>query len=374
MLDHAGLYVHFPWCVRKCPYCDFNSHPLPRGESQNGVDFAGYVDALQTDYHHQQRDERYATVFLGGGTPSLCPPDEIARLLESLATTPSVEVTMEVNPGTTEHSDLGAYRNAGVSRLSLGAQSFHDESLAALGRIHDSAETLVAFANARAGDFDDINLDIMWGLPRQTVAQAMADIEQAIALAPEHISWYQLTIEPKTEFARRTPLLPRDEILAEIEREGLAALAAAGYTRYEVSAHARVGRQSRHNVNYWQFGDYLGIGAGAHGKRSDPHLASIVRCRKPAQPRLYLKDPDATAHEAIATASLPVEFMMNALRLVDGVDFDAFERQTGLAWTVVEPNWESLRARELVRHDRCATTPLGLRYLDSVVAEFLPVR
>lgn len=368
-----GLYLHFPWCVRKCPYCDFNSHPL-----RGSLDEAGYLKALQADLQAALTDVApgsIATVFCGGGTPSLFSADAFARLLDGLEPWLAVnaEITLEANPGTVEHHDFAAYRRAGINRLSLGAQSFDPGKLTRLGRIHRPEDTVRAFARARAGGFDDINLDIMYGLPEQTAAEAGTDLECALALEPEHISWYQLTLEPKTEFARRPPILPVDDTVAEMEAAGYEALATAGYQRYEISAYARPGRTCRHNVNYWQFGDYLGAGAGAHGKRTHDAEApglTVLRTRKASQPRLYLADPAATAAEPVAADELVFEFMMNALRLVDGASWACFEGRTGLPAAAVTA-WPDLVAQELVVPDRVAATPLGLRHLDGVLQSFL---
>jgi oxygen-independent coproporphyrinogen-3 oxidase len=372
MLPHPAAYIHFPWCVRKCPYCDFNSHPL-----KDSDDFGAYRFALERDWQSQQRQfdlrDAIETVFLGGGTPSLFAPEHINGALVMLPLADSAEVTMEANPGTTEHSAFADYRDAGVNRLSLGAQSFDDAQLKRLGRIHKAADTLGAFEQARQGGYENINLDLMWGLPEQTASQALADLQTAITLNSEHISWYQLTLEPKTEFYRRPPTLPADETLAEIERLGLELLEANGYVRYEVSAFARDERYCRHNLNYWSFGDYVGIGAGAHGKLStitDTGL-EVRRTRKASQPRLYLQQPEHTDVDTVPLPAMALEFMMNALRLVGGVSKDRFTERTGLPWSDIQPTWQRLHQQGLVEHDRCATTALGLRYLDSVLAEFV---
>lgn len=375
-----GLYLHFPWCVRKCPYCDFNSHPL-RGELQE----SDYLAALQSDLHaalNGSEDRAAAvphgaidSVFCGGGTPSLFSPSAFATLLDDLAPwlSATAEITLEANPGTVEHHDFAAYRAAGINRVSLGAQSFDASALQTLGRIHGPGEILRAVRRARAGGFDNINLDIMYGLPEQTAAAAMDDLHQAIDLQPQHISWYELTIEPKTEFARRPPRLAVDREKALMERDGLALLEAAGYQRYEVSAFARPGFECRHNRNYWSFGDYLGAGAGAHGKRSYREGAGmrIERTRKAAQPRLYMADPTATQRLRVDAHELPFEFMMNALRLIDGVPTERFETATGLSCNRLQPMWRGLQDQGLVRSTRLATTPLGLRHLDTVLQRFL---
>lgn len=368
-----GLYLHFPWCVRKCPYCDFNSHPL-----RGSLDETAYLAALEADLKAALPAVGHGmitSVFCGGGTPSLFSAEAFARLLTSLSPWLSgdAEVTMEANPGTVEHHDFTAYRRAGINRLSIGAQSFDGGQLQALGRIHDAGDTARAVANARRGGFDNINLDLMYGLPAQTAAAALEDLRRAIELAPEHLSWYQLTIEPRTEFARRPPLLASDDQIADMEQQGLALLEAEGYRRYEVSAFARGGRQCRHNLNYWTFGDYLGIGAGAHGKRSIRRGQGlhIERTAKPRQPRLYLNDPHAVEVSPVASEERVFEFMMNALRLVDGTDIGRFEATTGLDAARLQPLWEQLTDEGLVRADRLATTALGLRHLDTVLQRFL---
>ena len=368
MLAHPGLYIHFPWCVRKCPYCDFNSHPL-----KDDTDRHAYVQALLTDLGSQC--ERWApgacaSIFLGGGTPSLFEPAHLEPLMQALPQEPGAEVTMEANPGTTEHADFAGYTQLGVNRLSLGAQSFDDRKLAQLGRIHSASETLVAFDQARAAGIENINIDLMWGLPGQTVAEALADLDQAIAVGPEHISWYQLTIEARTEFARRPPILPSENTLERIETAGVERLAQAGFTRYEVSAYARRGAQCRHNLNYWQFGDYLGIGAGAHGKVTTPH-GPAMRTARPRQPRLFQQNPLSGTESVIGGGDLPAEFMLNALRLTDGVEFEVFERTTQLSWDSVADIWQQLIEQGLARSDRCGLTPQGQRFLDTVVQRFL---
>ena len=372
-MSGLGLYVHFPWCVKKCPYCDFNSHPL-----RGSLDEAGYLDALLRD-----AEAAFATVapgacdtvFFGGGTPSLFSPATFARLLGALAPYlgAGAEVTMEANPGTTEHHDFARYLDAGINRLSLGAQSFDDRQLTRLGRVHLAADPINAYRKARAAGFDNINLDLMYGLPQQTVAQALADLDQAFELAPEHISWYQLTLEPKTEFARRPPRLPGETSIVRMEAEGHARLEAAGYRRYEVSAYARQDAVCRHNINYWSFGDYIGLGAGAHGKQSSmvAGQVSVRRTTKPSQPRLYLADPTQTDTREVAKQDLVFEFLMNALRLTDGVTPERFTERTGLSPEVLAPDWTLQAARGLVRPDRVAATPLGLRHLDALLQCFL---
>ena len=369
-----GLYVHFPWCIKKCPYCDFNSHPL-----KETTDQGAYLDALLSDWQHQYDllgqgrlaetpSGNFTSVFFGGGTPSLFKPDHLHRLMTEIPSK-GAETTLEVNPGTSEYFRFEDYRGAGINRLSIGAQSFSNTQLAALGRVHQMRETLQAFERARRAGFDNINIDLMWGLPEQTVAGALADLQQAIDLSPEHISWYQLTIEAKTEFARRPPLLPKDGFLQDIEAAGLALLADAGFVRYEVSAFAKPDKQCVHNLTYWSFGDYLGIGAGAHGKVSVGNR--ILRTQQPSQPRLYQQETKAIAPAPVNTEQRGLEFMMNALRLIDGVEQSIFEERTHISWQDIQSIWDELVALDLVSSDRCTTTPLGLRYLDSVLERFL---
>ena len=365
-----ALYVHFPWCVRKCPYCDFNSHPL-----QGSLDEAGYLEALRNDLRDaltfDPAGRRISTVFFGGGTPSLFSPHAIGTLIDDLGErlTADAEVTLEMNPGTAEHHPLAGYRNAGVNRLSIGAQTFAPRHLQRLGRIHAADDTARAFDAARRAGFDNINLDLMYALGEQTVDEAIADLDTAGLMRPEHLSWYQLTIEPKTEYARRPPLLPDDDTVALIEREGRRLLSRAGYQRYEVSAWARDRHTCQHNLNYWNFGDYLGIGAGAHGKVTA--CGAIYRTAKRPQPRLYLRDPAATDKATLQASELPGEFILNVLRLVDGVAPERFPERTGLELDCVSPVWQGLVDAGLMRSDRLATTERGYALLDSVVARFL---
>ena len=365
-LPGPGLYVHFPWCVKKCPYCDFNSHPLAGDLEENG-----YVEALTGDFAANAGELRFATAFLGGGTPSLFSAAAISTLLEKVRPrlAEDAEITMEANPGAVEHEAFGAYRQAGVNRLSIGAQSFSAAMLARLGRIHGPDETERAVAEARAGGFDNINLDVMYGLPEQRPEDAVADLERAVSLEPDHLSWYQLTIEPKTAFARHPPPTPDEGAIAAMEDAGRARLASAGYRRYEISAYARPGAECRHNLVYWTFGDYLGIGAGAAGKHR--RGGETVRTSKPRQPRLYLKSPAAASAAAVPSGELPGEFMMNALRLVAGVDRRAFTDRCGLPWSAVAPIWARTTALGLTEPNRIRATALGLRHLDRLVQFFL---
>jgi oxygen-independent coproporphyrinogen-3 oxidase len=370
--DVLGLYVHFPWCVKKCPYCDFNSHPLKADTDQ-----AAYLDALIEDWQKQHAtlgsrrllavpSQQFTSVFFGGGTPSLFEPRHLTRLLAQIPHE-GAEVTLEVNPGTAERHSFSEFRSAGINRLSLGAQSFADTQLQQLGRIHRSTETLHAFASAREAGFTNINVDLMWGLPGQTVEAALADLNQAIELQAEHISWYQLTIEAKTEFAKRPPILPKDKILQDIEEAGLERLSQAGYTRYEVSAFAKDPAYCRHNLTYWSFGDYLGIGAGAHGKVT--LNGDILRTQRPSQPRLYQKDPEGTPSTTVAADQLVLEFMMNALRLTDGVPQSVFTQRTGIEWEQIQPKWRELVALGLGPRRSMCNHSLGLAVLGQRVGK-----
>jgi len=374
-----SLYVHLPWCVRKCPYCDFNSH-----SSGGDAPVSRYVDALLIDLEReaQRADGRVVeTVFLGGGTPSLFPPAEIGRLLDGaarcLGIAADAEVTMEVNPGTVECGSPAGYRAAGVNRLSVGAQSFDDRSLQAIGRIHGSDDIRRSVAEARAAGFDNINLDLMYALPGQTVEMAQADIAEAVRLEPSHLSWYQLTLEPNTVFHARPPAdLPDEELMWDIQDAGMAQLSDAGFRQYEVSAWARAGRECRHNLNYWQFGDYLAAGAGAHGKVTDRD--GVLRYRKVANPVQYMQTMEAGEHgteaEVPDDATILFEFMLNALRLVDGFSEARFEERTGLSAARLATEAANALARGLLVRGPAGDwqpTALGRRFLNDLQAEFL---
>jgi putative oxygen-independent coproporphyrinogen III oxidase len=370
-----SLYVHFPWCIQKCPYCDFNSHPLGDELPQQA-----YVQRLIEDLggeKHRAYGRVVESIYFGGGTPSLFSPAAFSRLIgairELMPLAHNVEITVEANPGALDQRHFDGYLAAGVNRLSIGAQSFAPRQLRALGCIQGTDDIHRAVAAARAAGFRRINLDLMHGLPGQNAAGASADLRAAFAAGVDHISWYQLTIEPKTTFARQPPALPDEETLAEIESAGLSLLASGGFRRYEVSAFARPGQEARHNINYWRFGDYIGIGAGAHGKWSDPATGRILRTTKPAQPRLYLSaaDTDLRIERPIQAAELPAEFMLNVLRLTEGVPSELFARRTGLPFAQITPTVNRLVDRQLLQPGRLALTPTGLRFLDSVVAEFL---
>jgi putative oxygen-independent coproporphyrinogen III oxidase len=379
------LYVHIPWCVRKCPYCDFNSHNTPSG----GLPEQEYVTALLADLDQDLRDyaaalhgRRIVSVFFGGGTPSLFSARSIGAILDGararLAFEPGAEITLETNPGTVEHDRFGDYRQAGVNRLSFGIQSFNDTHLARLGRIHSAAEARRAVELARAAGYDNFNLDLMYALPGQQPAQALDDLEQALALRPSHVSHYQLTLEPNTAFASNPPPLPDGDLAWDMQEACQQRLAAAGYVHYETSAYARPGCRSVHNMNYWQFGDYLGIGAGAHAKLTDAAAASVRRRWKIRAPRAYLAHagtPRGLGDDAaISAAQLPFEFMLNALRLEDGFAHSLLAARTGLADTQTAAALAQAQARGWLHlsDGQVRPTDLGKRFLNDVIGLFLP--
>ena len=374
-----SLYVHFPWCVRKCPYCDFNSYTL-QGELATGP----YVARLASDLEAQAPDvagRSVISVFFGGGTPSLFPPEAIGRVLAAarrhLTVAADAEVTLEANPGAIERGAFRDYRMAGVTRVSLGAQSFAPPALAALGRIHSPQETRRAAGELHAAGLTNFNLDLMYALPGQDRAGAARDVEEALALGPAHLSHYQLTLEPGTLFAARPPPLPQeDEVAAQLE-ECAALLAAAGFGQYEVSAYARPGRQCRHNLNYWSFGDYLGVGAGAHGKLTFAARGEIVRTVQPREPRRYLAAaPGELTRRTVSADELPFEFMLNALRLTAGFSLEDFAARTGLAHAAIAAPLERLKARGLLERTSPGYRPteLGLRFLNDLLVDFVPER
>jgi len=377
-----ALYVHFPWCVRKCPYCDFNSHAL-----QEALPEQAYVAALLADLATELprvSGRAIRSIFLGGGTPSLFSPDGIARLLEGvgarLPVSADAEITLEANPGTIERGRFADYRGAGVTRVSLGAQSFDPEHLKVLGRIHDAQDTRRAVDELAGAGIENFNLDLMYALPGQTQEQALSDVEAAIALAPAHISHYQLTLEPGTVFSGRPPAgMPDPDAAADMQLRCQASLARAGYAQYEVSAYARTGRRCRHNLNYWQFGDYLGIGAGAHGKLSRRRGAGLLveRSARPREPRRYVAAVSMTdgapGWREVPIAELPFEFMMNALRLVEGFQEREFEERTGLGCAVIAEALGRAARRGLIGREgaRWRATPGGFDFLNDLLAEFL---
>jgi putative oxygen-independent coproporphyrinogen III oxidase len=377
-----ALYVHLPWCVRKCPYCDFNSHAVPAA----GIAEQSYVAALQGDLEHAALGaggREVVSVFFGGGTPSLFSPRAIGQVLAHargvLPFAADAEVTLEANPGTIEHGRFAEYAAQGVNRVSLGAQSFDDARLAALGRIHVAGDIERAVAELRRAGIDNFNLDLMYALPGQDLPGALHDLERALALGPTHISHYQLTLEPGTPFARRAPpQLPDEDLAWEMQEACQSRLAAAGYQHYEVSAYAQPGRRCRHNLLYWEFGDYLGVGAGAHGKLTHASEGTVTRTVRARHPAAYLVAATPldriTETRNVPESERPFEFALNALRLVDGFALTLFEQRTGLSAEVLEPTLQAAMARELIerRPDGWRPTALGQRFLNDLQALFLP--
>jgi oxygen-independent coproporphyrinogen-3 oxidase len=370
-----------PWCVRKCPYCDFNSHAAPEIVPQ-----AQYIDALLGDLQNDLacvQGRTLTSIFFGGGTPSLFTPEQIGRLLagvrEQIPFDSRIEITLEANPGTIEHGRFSSYREAGVNRVSLGAQTFNEEQLRLLGRIHGAHDIERAVDELRQAGIDNFNLDLMYGLPAQNVAQALLDVETALALQPAHISQYQLTLEPGTVFYHRPPPLPEPDDCWQMQIESQELLAARGYQQYEVSAYASQGRRSRHNLNYWQFGDYLGIGAGAHGKLTslDEH-GGIWRTTRVRQPREYLSrgaDQRISERRLVPRSDVPFEFMLNGLRLIDGFDTATFESRTGLPFDAIAAGVAAAQRKGLLECDapgHWRATAEGQRFLNDLQELFLP--
>ncbi len=372
-----GLYIHLPWCEKKCPYCDFNSHETP------AIPELQYVDTLLRDLETEcklARDRTVSTLFIGGGTPSLFSAQAIARLLTGIESllplSPKLEATMEANPGSAEAAKFADFRAAGINRLSLGVQSFDDERLEALGRVHNSDQARAAIEYARAAGFDSFNIDLMHGLPGQSIAGAEADLRAALAFEPAHLSWYQLTIEPNTVFHNRPPLLPVEDALADIQDSGERILAKSGYQQYEVSAYGKPGYQCRHNLNYWSFGDYLGIGAGAHGKISFAD-GRIQRYAKKRQPSDYMASAGATftaSRHDLSVSDKVGEFMLNALRLNAGFTLAQFSERTGQKPAIIENTLQKLHGQELLEFDgqQIRASALGRRFLNTVIAAFFP--
>lgn len=383
MSAELALYIHLPWCIKKCPYCDFNSHT-------GAVQSAEYAQALLRDLDFELADKKLSlnterpitSIFFGGGTPSLFPAEDIHSILEGvrkrLVLADDVEVTLEANPGAAEQARFTGYHQAGVNRLSIGVQSFANEPLLALGRVHNAEQALHAYHAARAAGFDNINLDIMYALPKQTLEQAVADCQQALALQPEHVSHYQLTIEPGTHFAHQPPPLPTHDLAWDMQLACQSLLAEHGYQQYEVSAYARAGYRCLHNLTYWQYGDYIGIGAGAHGKWT--HRAAGVnilrRARRP-HPANYMQSAgtEAVLHEqreVSSSAERVAEFMLNALRLNDGFSEQTFVQQTGCDMDTIQSRLMTLQARDLLTwaDGHVQTTAFGRQHLNAVMLAF----
>ncbi len=393
-LPPLALYVHLPWCLKKCPYCDFNSHEVTGAASTAGlatapraaaaVPEARYLDALIADLEAALPliwGRPVVSVFVGGGTPSLFSPDGIARLLADirarLPLVPGCEITLEANPGSFERDRFRAFRGAGVTRLSVGVQSFHDDSLRAIGRVHDAAQARAAVREA-ASAFDSFNIDLMYALPGQTLAMLGADLDAALGFAPPHLSVYHLTLEPNTYFAKHPPPLPDEDLAAQMLDLVGHRCAAAGLQRYEVSAFARDGHRCRHNLNYWQFGDYLGIGAGAHGKLSFPHR--VLRQQRWREPSNYMERALAgqalSQDQEVARAELPFEFMLNALRLREGVPRTLFSERTGMPASAINAAVQLAQRRGLLHSEVHTLRPTerGFDFLSDLQAIFLPAR
>ena len=378
-LPPLSLYIHIPWCVKKCPYCDFNSH-----EASQSLPEAEYVNALISDFENDWsriEPRQIHSIFIGGGTPSLFSANSFAVLLKNIRTisgyAEDIEITLEANPGTAEAEKFRAFREIGINRLSIGIQSFEDQQLKNLGRIHSSDESKQSIEIALQSGFDDFNLDLMHSLPGQTAEAALADIKTALSYRPTHLSWYELTIEPNTVFYSKPPSLPDDSLTAELQSNGRAFLDQSNYKQYEVSAYAKENRKSQHNINYWSFGDYIGIGAGAHGKLSDQKSNAIFRTRKHKQPQHYLRSELSRVAEILEVieADRPLEFLLNALRLRRGFRQAEFEQRTGVPFSTIAKKVESLSNSGMLALDkadsRVRATDKGYQLLNSVLVEFL---
>ena len=375
-----SLYVHFPWCVRKCPYCDFNSHAV-----KDSFDEARYIDALLKDLEQDLPriwGRRVVSVFMGGGTPSLFSPEAIERLLSGLRARvslhPEAEITLEANPGTVDYDKFAEFRSAGINRLSIGVQSFSDDLLQAIGRIHGRKESIKAAETAHHVGFENFNVDLMFGLPAQSPPMALEDVATAVALEPAHISYYQLTIEPNTWFHHHPPVLPEDDVLWKTQIQGQRYLADHGFEQYEVSAYAKQQQRSVHNMNYWQFGDYVGIGAGAHGKITDVNAQRIVRMSKLRQPKDYMEhagtENGIQSENVLSRQDVGLEFMMNALRLNEGVAPPLFYERTGQPLSIIEAPLQKAQEQGLIEWtvERIHPTEQGRRYLNELLELFLP--
>jgi oxygen-independent coproporphyrinogen-3 oxidase len=381
-----SLYIHIPWCIQKCPYCDFNSH-----KSQGVLPEIQYVQALLEDLD-QDLDNHLAafstrpitSIFIGGGTPSLLSEKAYAILFEGLhARLPfadAIEITLEANPGSAEAARFKAYRALGINRLSIGIQSFNPTHLKALGRVHDSQDAHRAILSAREAGFDNFNLDIMHGLPEQSVLDGMQDLDTALSYTPTHLSWYQLTLEPNTVFYKKPPTLPTEQVIYDLEQAGHAYLASNQYQQYEISAFSQTNKQAQHNLNYWRFGDYYGIGAGAHGKLTSLDFKSIIRTRKQRQPKDYLNPnkPYRTDHTILNPDDLIFEFMLNATRLEQAIAFDLFTKNTGLDIKLLMPKLKIAEQQGFIQlikkksQPYWQVTPFGRRFTNDLQRLFLP--
>ena len=375
-LPPLSLSVHIPWCEKKCPYCDFNSH-----QGGEKIPERDYLEALLKDLKndlHWVKNRKLHSIFFGGGTPSLFSAQSIEKIISAaekhIGFEADIEITLEANPGSAEQQKFADFYAAGVNRLSIGVQSFNDQHLKSLGRIHDAEDAKKAIDMAQKSGFERFNIDLMHGLPEQTRAEAMADLEIAIHTGASHISWYQLTIEPNTHFFSKPPILPVEDQLADIQDLGMQQLSRAGFSQYEVSAFAKAGEACNHNVNYWQFGDYLGIGAGAHGKLTLPENTEIIRTSKTRQPEHFMRREETAiaSQKPIHRDQLSLEFMMNALRLTQGVNKALFSQRTGLDMSVIEPIICQLQQDGLLdpQPKNFRTTALGMRFLDTILQRF----
>ncbi|QBZ82083.1 Oxygen-independent coproporphyrinogen-III oxidase-like protein YqeR [Hydrogenovibrio crunogenus] len=372
-----SLYVHYPWCIQKCPYCDFNSHTLKEDQEQK------YIQAMVRQLEQTLPDiwgRPIQSIFFGGGTPSLMSEAGLDAFLSQaralLGFQPDIEITLEANPGTVDFEKFSGFRQAGVNRLSMGIQSFDDEKLRALGRIHSSDEAYQAVEAAKSAGFDNFNLDLMFALPNQTLAQAVHDVETALALEPPHMSHYQLTLEPNTPFYKNPPVLPEEDLAWEMQEACQTALSKAGYHHYEVSAYAKKDQACRHNLNYWQFGDYIGLGAGAHGKITQPPIGEIWRTQMPASPGSYMnmiEAGDMGRQHVLSDDDALFEFMLNALRLQDGFPLTLFTLRTGLPLEVIEPQLEKMISKGWAEQhlNELQLTQTGKTYLNEVLQLFL---
>jgi putative oxygen-independent coproporphyrinogen III oxidase len=372
-----SLYIHIPWCLKKCPYCDFNSHAM-----KNTLPEQDYIQALLQDLEAdipKIQDRMIETIFIGGGTPSLLSSESLADLLtqikQRVQVSPAAEITMEANPGTVEQSRFREFHQAGVNRLSIGIQSFQADKLKLLGRVHDDHEAIQAVETAKQAGFDNFNLDLMFGLPQQNIEDALFDLQTAIALNPKHISWYQLTLEPNTLFFHHPPRLPQDDLIWEIQTQGQKYLADHHFEQYEISAYGKAGFRCRHNINYWEFGDYLGIGAGAHAKITCAEKNTITRYWKTKHPKDYLNStiPWIAGEKILTTHELPLEFMMNAMRLLDSISLQVFSERTGLNMEQLIAILQMAKQKELLTYteQEIMLTDLGRRYLNDVLELFL---
>ena len=378
VLPPLSLYIHIPWCIKKCPYCDFNSHAV-KADIPEAAYIAALLNDLALDIQRLAITRPISSIFIGGGTPSLFSPEALNRLLcgieQQLTLEDGIEITLEANPGTFESHKFAEFRELGINRLSIGVQSFDDQLLKKLGRVHSGHEAVIAAEIAHQSGFDNFNLDLMFGLPGAGRNSSQTDVATAIGLKPAHISFYQLTLEPNTYFHKFPPQLPNDELIFATQQQGQALLADHGYWQYEVSAYSQPGLQCRHNVNYWQFGDYLGIGAGAHGKITLALPHAVIRTFKPKSPEQYLSNTHKIGGaDVIAVAELPLEFIMNHLRLKQGFTAASYQATTGLAMTTLEPALsECLQQGLLIHQDgRYYCSEQGWNFMDNVLEKFMP--